>query len=376
MMKTDIKSAIDNRLASIEADSARRAGIRRRIAIEETKVMKKKFTLPLVVGLCVALFATAAVASTSGILAGLFSDGGDIFNKQIQSILQPVNAVYEGEIVRVTVQEAYCDTEGGSYAFSWSIDNLTDAENLYVIAHGPDIGGERTHFQSSLNVTDFFLGKGTTNAAGIGYLPAGDSRDCEFEIVLLRAIGSYEMAGDGGIESPIDWNAADYISKLTGGGSFELAETVKLNFELPQSDVPVYTVPEDKRIFTFGDCELHVEKALLTPATLVLELNLILAEPATYEDKKSGHMYNCTVTEPAKYFFYNTEYFFYSTADGQWDDFVHLDDGRWSLRYTFKALQLSDVPDSVDITCKVRRDGRPVDDILYDTLGTARLEFE
>ena len=198
--ETQIRTAMDRRLGAIRSDAAHQSRIWQSIEQEEQKHMKKKFTLIATVALCVLLISTAALAAMTGHLANWFSDEDGRTNEGISGMIQPVQAVYEGDVVRVSVNEAIYDEVGKSYALYWTMENLKGEDGLYVLSDMPSFGGEAAHYRLLSNVTEFFLDEKLAQCVAIGELPEGSSRNCELSFTILRAVGPYEVAADECIE--------------------------------------------------------------------------------------------------------------------------------------------------------------------------------
>ena len=345
----DIRTAMDRRLGSICSDAVRRSRIWQRIEQEEQTHMKKRLTLTVAVALGVLLLATVAYAAVSGQLTRWFSSGDGRTNESISGMIQPVQAAYEGEVVQVSVNEAIYDEAGESYALYWTVENLTGEEGLYVLSDEPTFGGKSGPYRLMSNVSEFFLDTKQSDNVAIGELPEGSSRDCELNFTILRAIGPYEIAEDGCIESPLapldesGEDGEDYVSRLVGGGSFEIAEAFKLSFEVGETDTSFLRVPDGETDFVFGDYEIIIERALLTPASALIDIRYITSEPVRDGGKGVGPLYEFTISVDG-------ERTWCGGSGALIGEPEQLEDGRWSQLYEFDAKQLFITPDALRIT--------------------------
>ena len=351
--ETQIRMAMDRRLGAIRLDAAHQSRIWQSIEQEEQKHMKKKLTLAAVAALCVLLIGTAALAAVTGHLGNWFSGEDGRTNEEITGMIQPVQAVYEGGVVRVSVNEAIYDEAGESYALYWTMENLTGEEGLYVVSDWPSFGGKAAHYRLENNVTEFFLDEKLTECVAIGELPEGTSRDCELSFTILRAVGPYEIAKDGCIEGPLAGTGEDeenYVSRLIGGGSFEIAETFKLDFEVGETDTSFLRVPAGETDFVFDGYEIRIQRALLTPASALIDILYITDEPVTDGGKGNGPLYSFDITV-------DNEKYWYGNGGALIGEAKQMEDGRWSQLYEFDAKQLFVTPDELSITLVTYEDG-------------------
>jgi len=347
--ETQIRTAMDRRLGAIRFDAAHQSRIWQSIEQEEQTHMKKKLTLTAAVALCVLLIGTVALAAISGRLADWFSGSDGRANEGITGMIRPVQAVYEGDVVRVSVNEAIYDEAGESYALYWTVENLTGEEGLYVLSDVPSFGGKSGHYRLMSNVSEFFLDAKQSENVAIGELPEGSSRDCELNFTILRAIGPYEIAEDGCIEGPLapldesGEDGEDYVSRLVGGGSFEIAEAFKLGFEVGETDTSFLRVPAGETDFVFSDYEIRIERALLTPASALIDIRYITGEPVKDGGKGVGPLYEFEISADG-------EKTWCGSSGASIGEPEQLPDGRWSQLYEFDAKQLFVTPDVLRIT--------------------------
>ncbi len=372
--ETQIRTAMDRRLGAIRSDAAHQSRIWQSIEQEEQKHMKKKLTLIAAVALCVLLIGTVAFAAMTGRLANWFSGEDGRTNEEISGMIQPVQAVYDGGVVRVSVNEAIYDEAGKSYALYWTMENLTGEEGLYVLSDYPTFGGEAAYYRLLSNVTEFFLDEKLTECVAIGELPEGSSRDCELNFTILRAIGPYEIAEDGCIESPLaplgeaGEDGEDYVGRLVGGGSFEVAEAFKLSFEVGETDTSFLRVPAGETDFVFDGYEIRIQRALLTPASALIDILYITDEPVTDGGKGNGPLYSFDITV-------DNEKHWCGSGSALIGEAKQMEDGRWSQLYEFDAKQLFVTPDALRITLVTYED----DDIfkpIYHSGESIELRFE
>ena len=369
--EAQIRTALDRRLGAIRSDAARRSRIWQSIEQEEQKHMKKKLTLTAAVALCVLLIGTVAFAAVSGHLANWFSGEDGRTNEGITGMIQPVQAVYEGSIVRVSVNEAIYDEAGKSYALYWTMENLTGEEGLYVLTDWPTFGGEAAYYRLESNVSEFFLDANRTECVGIGELPEGSSRDCELNFTILRAIGPYEIASDGCIESPlgeIGEDEEDYVSQLVGGGSFEIAEAFKLDFEVCETDTNFLRVPAGETDFVFDGYEIKIQQALLTPASALIDILYITDEPVKDGGNGVGPLYAFDIST-------GDETPWCGNGCALIGEAKQMEDGRWSQMYKFDAKQLFVTPDALRITLVTYEDG-DIFKPIYHSGESIELRFE
>lgn len=367
----EIKTAMDRRLGAIRSDAAHQSRIWKRIEQEEQMHMKKRLTLTVAVALCALLIGTVAYAAMSGQLASWFSSEDGRTNEDIIGMIQPVQAAYEGDVVRVSVNEAIYDEAGESYALYWTVENLTGEEGLYMLSDWPSFGGEAAYTRLINNTTEVFLNEKLTECVAIGELPEGSSRDCELNFTILRAVGPYEIAEDGCIESPLAErveDGEDYVSQLVGGGSFEIAEAFKLSFQVGETDTSFLRVPAGETDFVFNDYEIKIERALLTPASALIDIRYITNEPVTDGGKGNGPLYEFEISVDG-------EKKWYGNGGALIGEPEQLGDGRWSQLYEFDAKQLFLMPDALRITLVTYED----DDIfkpVYHRDESIELRFE
>ncbi len=366
--ETQIRTAMDRRLGAIRPDAARRSRIWQNIEQEEQKHMKKKLTLTAAVALCVLLIGTVAFAAMSGHLANWFSGEDGRTNEGITGMIQPVQAVYEGNTVRVSVNEAIYDEAGGSYALYWTMENLTGEEGLYVLSDWPSFGGEDAFYRLESNVSEFFLDAKLTECVGIGELPNGSSRDCELSFTILRAIGPYEIAADGCIESPLGETGEDYVSQLVGGGSFEIAEAFKLDFRVGESDTNFLRVPAGETDFVFDGYEVHIQRALLTPASALIDILYITDEPVEDGGNGIGPLFAFDIST-------GDETPWHGNGCALIGEAKQMEDGRWSQLYEFDAKQLFVTPYALKITLVTYENG-DIFKPIYHSGESIELRFE
>lgn len=367
--ETEIRTAMDRRLCAIRSDAARRSRIWQSIEHEEKTHMKRKLTFTAVAALCILMIGTVALAAISGRLPDWFSSDDGRMNEEIIGMVQPVQAVYEGDVVRVSVKEAIYDDAGRSYALYWTVENLTGEDELYMLSAWPSFGGKTAFTRLESNVSEVFLNEKLTECVAIGELPEGSSRECELIFTILRAVGPYEIAEDGCIESPLAETVEDeedYVSQLVGGGSFEIAEAFKLTFEVAETDTRFLRVHTGETNFVFNDYEIKIERALLTPASALIDIRYITDEPVNgggyrplydFEISAGGETQWCGIGGAA---FGETE---------------QLRDGRWSQLYEFDAKQLFIVPDTLRITL-VTYDGGDIFKPVFHRDESIELHFE
>lgn len=378
--------AIDRRLSGINEDPllARRImnGKKGRTTMKR-KLKKVPVMAFTIIGCLLASVTVVAAADKLGIIH-LFSDGNTTNTDIINGIQTPneqnengavntqsINIAgnrYEGENVCFTVNEALYDSIGETYALSWTIDNLNDREDLYIICKGISFGDEDAHQRTTSNTTDFILGSGTTECMALGELPENDSNECRMDFMVLRATAPFavvtaESVGgdltaastqlrsegyipvDGmGIVCDIPITERGYAEDLLASGDFELVESFSLNFTLEQDKLDdtarVYSGPTE---FVFDDYEIRIRKAVCTATAVYIDVEYITPEAPKDGGKGVGWLWDVQFDVPGVESFTGN-------AGGYIHDPVLLEDGRYMSLYEYEALQLYTQPDILRLT--------------------------
>lgn len=319
----------------------------------EDKPMKQrgKITTILAAALIVALLSAAAVAGFQGRLIDMFKDPEtETANDAIADGIQTLSETYEGATVRCTVQEALYDAQGGTFALSWALDNLTGEDNLYVVCDSTKFDGERGAWRSMSFVSEFMLPQGATVSTLVGELPENRSNHCELSISVLRAVGPYEIEEDGWIEvEGLDLGAEEdsilYSDALVASGSFEIADRFTLKFDLDDEklgDTTRHLASPDA--YVFDDYEICIPSAEITATAAHIVVEYITDEPVVDGGKGVGPAYEIDFALP------DSNSWWSGNAGGTYKDPVQLDDGRWKNVYDYHAIELFTHPDTLVLT--------------------------
>ncbi len=362
-------NAVDRRLSGLSEDP----WLARRIMNSEKgrETMKRKLSKTYVVAVavivCLALSVTAVAAAAGSGIFNLFSNG-ETTNESITDGLQPVVARHEGDTVCFAVNEALYDDIGKTFALDWTIENLDDSDNLYVICNGVYFGEERAHQRTTSNYSDFILEAGSTKCMLLGELPENNSSECRMEFVVLRGLAPFAVVTDeSSVENlqaeaarlrsegfiPVNSidivcgtpnNGRSYAEELLASGEFELAESFSLNFTLEQNKldetVRFYNGPTE---FVFDGYEIAIRDAYCTATAVYVDVEYITAEAPKDGGKGFGPMWGLQFDVPGMESFTGN-------AGGSINDPVQLEDGRYLNLYEYEATQLYVQPDVLLMT--------------------------
>ncbi len=385
-------NAVDRRLSGLHEDP----WLAQRIMNSEKgrATMKRKFSKAYIVVItvivCLAVSATAVAAAVGSGVFNLFSNG-DTINENITDGLQSVYAQYDGENVRFTVNEALYDDIGKTFALDWTIENINDREDLYVICKGVYFGEEGTHHRTTSNYSDFILEADSTQCMLLGELPENDSSECRMDFVVLRGVAPFAVvADDSSIENlqteaarlrsegfiPVNStdivcgtpsNGRGYAEELLASGEFELVESFSLNFTLDQNKldetVRFYNGPTE---FVFDNYEMKIRKAYCTATAVYVDVEYITNEAPKDGGKGFGPLWGMQFDVPGMESFTGN-------AGGAINDPVQLEDGRYMNLYEYEAIQLYVQPDVLQMTLVTYDDAF---NATYHTEDTIELTFE
>lgn len=373
-------NAIDRRLSGLHEDpwlAQRIMNSKKGKVTMKRKFKKAPVVAFTVIGCLLASVTVAAAADKLGIIH-LFSDGNttntnitdgiQTLEPQSQNNDKITSSLYEGENVCFTVNEALYDSIGETYALNWTIENLNEHEDLYIICKGIYFGDESTHQRTTSNYTNFILGTGTTECMALGELPENDSNECRMDFIVLRATAPFavitaESSSEGlqteatrlrsegyipvdgmGIVCDIPISERGYAEELLASGDFEIAESFSLNFTLEQDKLDdtarVYNGPTE---FVFDDYEIRIRSAICTATAIYIDVEYITPEAPKNGGKGVGWLWGVQFDVPGLESFTGN-------AGGYIHDPILLEDGRYMNLYEYEALQLYTQPDTLRMT--------------------------
>lgn len=367
-MKKVVKQAVDHRLSGLDENPFLAQRI---IASEkgESSTMKTrwKFSTVFVISILVSivLASTVAFAAMNLGVMNLFSTN-DKTNESAATGIQTVGASYEGNNIRFTVNDALYDTAGQSYALGFTIENLTDAENLYVVCESITFDGQESHLRTMMNVDEYILSKGITEGAVMGELPEGATGNCQMKYTFLRGLYPYEelpesvddtiqaareMRNNGKIPLEPDgyiWTEYEpdktYLQLLLDSGMFEIADTFTLQFDLDSQLLEASKMTySGQRAHAFDNYELWINSAYTTAIAAYIDVAYITQEKPKDGGKGFGPLWGLEFDLPDKSSWTGN-------AGGSWEDPVQMEDGRYMSVYHYEALELFTQPDTLIMT--------------------------
>lgn len=130
---------------------------------EEENVRKIRYQ-PVLVILIILLLCGAAVAAVTwdvkSALTWKDDTGTEIYNEALIQHAQPVNRVYEGDLIRVEVVDAIYDSR--SLVVAWTVTNKSKEDTLYLLAAQPEDSIAWDGGAGSLGGSDVFVRPGGT----------------------------------------------------------------------------------------------------------------------------------------------------------------------------------------------------------------------
>jgi len=359
------KRAVDHRLSGVEGDPFLVQRIMAQQKGEES-AMKKGMSFAAVLLLILALTGAIALGAEWGVLK-LFTYN-DTTNASVAQGVQPVDASYRGQVVSCRMEEAVYDAPGKSWALSWTTNNLTGEEGLYVVQEGPFADGELAHWRSGIYVDEYFLPLGETRSMMLGELPKNAQGNWEMTFSVLRPLAEYEKtdfnlkaeAYAAAVEAvrsrgkiPVDLDdyiyterkpGESYAQSLLATGQFELADQFTLAFKLEEDLLDVsrkaYT---GEKSFVFDDYELRIREAYTTATAAYITVEYRTPEKPADGGKGIGPLWGIDFSVPGVEVWTGN-------AGGHWEEPVQLADGRWMSVYCFEALNLFTQPDTIRMT--------------------------
>jgi len=366
--KKYFKDAVDHRLSGLQENPF----LAHRIIASEKgdpvdMRIRKKVSTAFVLAILISTLLAGTVAYAAvrlGVLDMFTIDGES--NESAASGVQIVDASYEGNNVCFTVNDALYDVTGQSYAIGFTIENLTDADDLYVVCESITFDGQQAHMRSMMNVDEYILPKGITEGAVMGELPEGAKGICEMKYTFLRGLYPYEelpeeaedisqaaralrnagkipLEPDGYVLTEYEADKT-YLQMLLASGQFEIADTFTLQFELDskllEASKMVYSGQAE---FEFDDYELRINSAYTTAISAHIEVAYITSDKPKDGGKGFGPLWGLEFDLPDK----ST---WTGNAGGRWDDPVQMEDGRYMSVYHYEALELFTQPDTLIMT--------------------------
>ena len=367
--------AVDRRLSDLREDpwlAQRIMNSEKGVALMNTAKKKNRLSRPLAAAAIAVAFiiaaGTVAFALGNSTITNLFTYT-DNPNNSITEAIQIMDSHYDGEFVKLSVNEALYDRLGGTCTLGWSVENLGEDE-LYIICDGIDFGGEKVDYRTAANMDEYILNSGAVvDSAMHGTLPDTANNNCTMGFTVLRPLapfmqigdynGTYETAlekaavlrgrgyiplyADGTVVTEFDANIS-YSERLLATGQFELAEHFSLNFEveteLLDDSLRVYKGQES---FVFDNYEIRIRSAYTTATTAHIDVEYITPEKPQDGGKGIGAMWDIVFTTPD-----GTDWT--GNAGGSFIDPIQLKDGRWLSVYEYEALQLFEQPEALCLT--------------------------
>lgn len=385
-------STVDRRLSALCEDPwlAQRIMNSEKGCVAMKRKNRKVLVVVIAVIVCLTVSVTAVAAAANHGIINLFSNG-ETTNENISDSIQSVGTQYKGESVSFTVNEALYDSIGETFALDWTIENLNDSENLYVICNGAYFGDERAHQRTTSNYSDFILEADTTECMMLGELPENDSSECRMDFVVLRGLAPFAVVTDeSSVENlqaeaarlrsegfiPVNSidivcgtpnNGRSYAENLLASGEFELAESFSLNFTLEQNKldetVRFYNGPTE---FVFDDYEIIIRNAYCTATAVYVDVEYITPEAPKDGGKGFGPLWGLQFDLPGKESWTGN-------AGGSINDPVQLEDGRYMNLYKFEAISLYTQPEVLLMTLVTYDDAF---NATYHTEDAIELIFE
>jgi len=363
-----------------ETPESIKACVRRSLQEEQRRepIMKRKLSVSLIAAvLALALMGCAALAAAQmGFIESLFAhenpETGELeVDQSITEAVQAMDIVYEGDSVRCTLDEVLWDEVGNSYVLNWTMEPLTDGDNLYVICDGVRFGGERAAERNYLYYTEYFL-KEAVNGMVLGELPDNASPELEMSFTILRPTtelvkavksdaetpaeyqsrvkalleeGNLVVESDGYLRTQHDLETSDsdsdtaYSDHLLSTGVLELADrfTLKADLSVARLNSTVRTI-EGPTEFVFDTCELRVTECTVTPTTAYLEVEYITNEQPVDFPRSELMLEVPGMTD------------WCGNVDETISGSVQLKDGRWVTLHTLSAKPPHGFPEELIIT--------------------------
>lgn len=350
--------------------------------------MKRKFsTILAAAALAALLIGASAFAAVHFGISQLFT-GDETVNEVAIGGAQTVDAAYEGDAVSLTMNDALYDAEGGTYALSWTLENLNGEDGLYVINEGVTFGGQDTFSFRASNASEYILPEGETECMLLGELPENAGNECEMSFAILRALIPVEPLADG--ETPedvlargalpiapdglfeLEWAPGySYVEALLASGYFEIADQFTVSFTLDPSKLEgTAKAYNGQDVFVFDDYEIRIRDAEVAATTARVVIEYITPEPPEDGGPGFGAMYGFSIAPPDMEIWC-------SSSGGTIGDPVQLDNGRYMCIYDFDAEGLFVVPDMLRVTLVTYEKTEP--DVFaptYHTEDAIDLTFE
>lgn len=300
--------------------------------------MKRKLSVSLVAAaIIVAMMSVVAFAAARLGVIDLFSYH-DTVNEAASQGVQPLNAVYKGEYVRLTLLDGLYDADGGTYSLSWTLENLRNETGLYPLFDGITFGGEKTHVRSGY-VFDSTLPSGITEYLSLGELPANDS--CE-GVISFRILQAASPEVD--VQYLLDTMSTD-LPTLLSDGHCQVVEEISLPFTLSPDALPASALAyTGETAFVFDTCELRITRAEVSATAVYITVQYITPEPPADGGKGWGPMWSVKFAVPGMDIWYGNGSGTFS------EEPVLMEDGRYLSEYSFEAVGLFTRPDTLEMT--------------------------
>lgn len=324
--------------------------------------MKRKLSVSLVAAaILVAIMSVAAFAAAHLGVMNFFSYK-DTVNEAANAGVQSLNAVYEGEHVRLTLLDGLYDAEGKTYSLSWALENLHNETGLYPLFDGVTFGGERALTRQGFAFDRFMLPDGATEGITMGELPGNSSCEGAISFRILRPVSD-----EIDVAYLLDTLDTD-LHSLLEDGYCQVVEEFTLPFTMDPAALSssALTLSGDT-VFVFNGYELRIPHAEISPTAVYITVQYITPEPPADGGKGFGPLWGVKFSVPGLDRWYGNGSGVFS------EEPILLEDGRYLSEYAFEALGLFTHPDLLEMTLITYDDSfQPT----YHTGDTIQLTFQ
>jgi len=319
------------------------------------------------------LGATAFAASRLGLIEWFtYRDnrsGEEIVNEIVSAGVQGLDAAYESDKIRFTMEEAVYDAPGNTFAINWTVEKLVSDQTLYVVCEGIRFGGELAELRAGGGLDNYVLTDEATHGSVMGLLPnnAGPDGSISFSILSAKAeivqVGNTNDAveqkrriaetwakgripSEGqGVEIPVRIEAGQtYTEALLATGLFEMADAFTVNFTMDAGKLDSASMVCTSELdHIFDGYELHITRADVSATSAFFEVQYITEEKPLDGGKGIGPLWEVKFSVPGVDRWY-------ITGSGSIEDPVQMEDGRWLNEMTWEAIGLYVIPDEVVMT--------------------------
>ena len=344
-------------------------------------VMARKMSVSLAIALAVMmLIGCMALAATQldGI-AGVFSrpslvTGEQTIDESIVKAIQPLAETYEGNSVRLTMNEALYDSTTDTTTLAWTLEPLAEDSQLYVYCEGIRVNGELARYFVTQHINPFVLSEAVD---GIALFETPKAENTEIELIFhilktdaefvrvsgwddeneaeeefwqrLEAMikeGKLPMGGDGWIE--VRWpRDTSYVDALLNTGLMELADSFTLPFSVDQLQSAEPLTYAGETSFLFDGYEIRINELLLSPISLHLEAACII------DEDPRGHIAALSINPSIPGMEFGG--IFGNGIDESW---TQTEDGRWMSVYTFDSTGMDAYPHELLLTLTTYSSGQ------------------